>query len=158
MAGNDNRTTPAPTEPHPKLTELIDRLSGRWRVKGSGIDGKAEYKSMREGLLLVMNVDFVVSGTEMKVIQHVTYNQHTDTLQADYMDTMGNKAIYTWVLDGQKLRVSLGKMESKTFFEAKFNDDNSQYVGTWHYPDDVSHDAGDERIIYSRISVKEAKE
>lgn len=139
------------SQPNPKLTELSGRLSGKWRVKGSGIDGKAEYKSLRKGLLLVMNVDFVVNGTEMKVIQHVTYDRDTDMLRARYMDTMGDEATYIWVLDGQSLRVSLGDKKSDTFFEASFNDDNSEYVGTWHYPDDVDDDAAEARIVYSRI-------
>lgn len=151
MAVSDNGGGHSPTEPNPKLAELTERLSGRWRVNGSGIDGKAEYKSLRGGLLLVMNVDFVVSGTEMKVIQHVTYDQDSDTLQAHYMDTMGDESTYRWVLDGQKLRVSLGGKESDTFFEATFNEDNTEYIGTWHYPDDVDGGAADERIVYSRI-------
>jgi hypothetical protein len=151
MAVSDNAGGHSSTEPHPKLVELTERLSGRWRVTGSGIDGKAEYKSLRGGILLVMNVDFVVSGTEMRVIQHVTYDQDSDTLQAHYMDTMGDESIYTWVLDGQELRVSLDGKESDTFFAATFNEDNTEYVGTWHYPDDVDGDAADERIVYSRI-------
>jgi hypothetical protein len=151
MAVSDNAGRNSPTEPNPKLVELTERMSGRWRVNGSGIDGKAEYKSLRGGLLLVMNVDFVVNGTEMKVIQHVTYDQDSDTLQAHYMDTMGDESTYTWVLHGQKLRVSLGGKESDTFFEATFNEDNTEYIGTWHYPDDVDGGTADERIIYSRI-------
>jgi hypothetical protein len=147
MAISDKAGEHSSSEPDPKLVELTERLSGRWRVNGSGIDGKAEYKSLRGGLLLVMNVDFVVNGTEMKVIQHVTYDQDSDTLQAHYMDTMGDESAYTWVLDGQKLRVSLGGKES----EATFNEDNTEYIGTWHYPDDVDGGAGDERIVYSRI-------
>lgn len=139
------------TEPNPKLVELTERLSGRWRVNGSGIDGKAEYRALRGGLLLVMNVDFVVGGTAMKVIQHVAYDQDSDTLQAHYMDTMGDESTYTWVLDGQKLRVSLGGKESDTFFEATFNEDNTEYVGIWHYPEDVDGGAADEPIVYSRI-------
>jgi hypothetical protein len=67
------------------------------------------------------------------------------------MDTMGDESTYTWVVDGQKLRVSLGDKESDTFFEATFNDDNTEYVGTWHYPDEVGGDATEERIVYSRI-------
>ncbi len=106
---------------------------------------------MREGRLLVANVDFVVAGTEMKIIQHITYDQDTGTLRARYMDTMGDDSTYTWVLDGQELRVSLGDKESDTFFEAQFNDDNSEYVGTWHYPDGVDDGAAEERIIYTRI-------
>jgi hypothetical protein len=151
MAVSDNAGRNSPTEPNPKLVELTERMSGRWRVNGSGVDGKAEYKSLRGGLLLVMNVDFVVNGTEMKVIQHVTYDQDSDTLQAHYMDTMGDESTYTWVLHGQKLRVSLGGKESDTFFEATFNEDNTEYIGTWHYPDDVDGGTADERIIYSRI-------
>jgi hypothetical protein len=151
VAVNDNARVHTSREPHPKLVELAERLTGRWRVKGPEIDGKAECKSLRGGLLLVMNVDFVVSGTEMKIIQHVTYHRDTDTLHARYMDTMGDESTYTWVLDGQKLRVSLGGKESDTFFEATFNNDNTEYVGTWHYPDDVGSDAAEERIVYSRI-------
>ena len=32
-----------PIEPHAKIKQLIERLTGRWRVKGPGIDGEAEY-------------------------------------------------------------------------------------------------------------------
>lgn len=139
-------------QPNPKLTELAQRLSGKWRVKGPGINGKAEYKLVRQGLLLVMNVDFVVNGTEMKVIQHVAYDRDTDMLRARYMDTSGDESTYTWVLDGKNLRVSLGDEKSDTFFNARFNDDNSEYVGTWHYPDDGGSNVAEERIIYTRIA------
>ncbi|MEV6849355.1 hypothetical protein [Actinoplanes sp. NPDC051411] len=67
------------------------------------------------------------------------------------MDTMGDESTYTWVLDGQKLRVSLGDGESDTFFEAAFNNDNTEYVGTWRSPDNAGGDAAEERIVYSRI-------
>jgi hypothetical protein len=67
------------------------------------------------------------------------------------MDTMGDESTYTWVLDGQKLRVSLGGKESGTFFEASLNDDNSEYVGTWHYPDKAGDGGAEERIVYSRV-------
>lgn len=134
-----------------KLTELAGRLSGKWRVEGPEIEGDAEYKSMRDGRLLVASVDFVVAGTEMKIIQHITYDQDTGTLRARYMDTMGDDSTYTWVLNGQELRVSLGDKESDTFFEARFNGDNSEYVGTWHYPDGVDDGGAEERIVYTRI-------
>lgn len=133
------------------LVELAERLSGKWRVKGPDIDGEAEYKSVRGGLLLVLAVDFVVGGTTMKVIQHVAYDHDTGALRARYMDTMGDESVYTWVLDGQELRVSLGDQESDTYFEARFNDDHTEYVGTWHYPDDVGDAGTEERIVYTRI-------
>jgi hypothetical protein len=139
-------------QPSPKLTELIHRLSGKWRVRGPGINGKAECKPAQQGLLLVMNVDFVVNGTEMKVIQHVAYDRDTDMLRARYMDTMGGESTYIWVLDGQNLRVSLDDEKSDTFFKASFNDDDSEYVGTWHYPDDGGGNAAEEQILYTRIA------
>jgi hypothetical protein len=151
VAVNDNERVHTSTEPHPKMVELAERLAGRWQIKGPGIDGKAQYKSLRGGLLLVMNVDFVVNGTEMKAIQHVSYHQETDTLRARYMDTMGDESTYTWVLEGQKLRVSLGDKESDTFFEATFDNNDREYAGTWHYPNDAGADAAEERIVYSRI-------
>ena len=61
---------------------------------------------------------------------------------------MGDDSTYEWVLDGQNLRVSLSDKTSDTFFEARFNDDNSEYAGTWHYSDD---DVPEEGIVYSRI-------
>ncbi len=125
MAADGDVHRQAPTEPNSKLIELTERLNGKWRVKGPDIDGEAEYRSVRGGLLLVMDVAFVVSGTAMKVIQHVTYDQDTETLRARYMDTMGDESTYTWVLDGQVLRVSEGGKESDTYFEARFNDDDS---------------------------------
>ncbi len=152
MTVNHNAGVHASTEPNPKLAELTERLSGRWRVTGPGIDGMADYKSMRDGLLLVANVNFVVNGTEIKLIQHIAYEQDTDTLRAHYMDTMGDESTYTWVLDGQELRVSLGDKVSDTYFVAEFDDDNSEYVGMWHYPEgDIDNSAAEEQIIYTRI-------
>jgi hypothetical protein len=71
------------------------------------------------------------------------------------MDTMGNDSTYTWVLEGQKVRVSLGGKDSDTYFEATLNDD-SEYTGTWHYPDGGDQDAEEARIVYKRI--KEGRE
>jgi hypothetical protein len=136
---------------NPKLKELTQRLSGKWQVTGQGIDGEAEYQSMKEGFLLVMNVDFVVDGNKMKIIQHMAYDQDSDTLQARYMDTMGNASTYTWILEGQKIRVSLGGKDSDTYFEATLNDDDSEYTGTWHYPDGGDQDEEEARIVYKRI-------
>jgi hypothetical protein len=106
---------------------------------------------VKGGLLLVSDVDFVVGGTKMKIIQHIAYDPDTDTLRARYMDTMGDDSTYTWVLDGQKIRVSLGGKDSDTYFEATLNDDNSEYIGAWHYPDGGDGDAAVERIEYKRI-------
>jgi hypothetical protein len=53
------------------------------------------------------------------------------------------------VLDGQNLRISLGDKQADTFFEASFNDDHSDDVGTWHYASVVG--AADERITYTRV-------
>jgi hypothetical protein len=139
-------------QPDANLTELIKRLSGQWRVSGPGIDGLAEYRSVNGGLLLVADVDFVVNGNKIKSIQHIAYDQDTDTLRARYMDTAGDASVYTWVLDGQKFRVTLGGADSDTYFEAAFNDDNSEYTGTWHYPPGDDEGAEDERIVYTRVT------
>jgi hypothetical protein len=97
---------------------------------------------------LVGNVDFVVNGAKMTNIQHITYDQNTDTLRSLYMDTMGDYSTYTWALEGQTFRVSLGDKDSDTYFEAAFNDDNSEYRGIWHYPQSSDPD---EKIVYKRI-------
>ncbi|MFC7622408.1 hypothetical protein [Microlunatus sp. GCM10028923] len=131
-------------EADPKLIELAERLCGRWRVTGPGIEGEAEYGSRRDGLLLVGKVTVVVNGAELTNLQHISHDQQTDTLRARYLDTQGNEATYTWSLDGRRLRVSLGD----TYFEARFTDDNSEYAGSWHGPDGP---AVDERIVYTRI-------
>src|SRR5258708_24259523 len=139
-------------EPNTKLTELAERQVGKWRVSGPEIDGHAEYRSAKGGFLLVADVDFVVGGTKIKIIQHIAYDQDTDTLQSHYLDTMGDDSTYTWIFDGQKVRVSLGDKSSDTYFEATFNDDNSEYIGTWHYPtSSENHDADEEQIVYTRI-------
>ena len=139
-------------EPDANLTELINRLSGRWRVSGPGIEGFAEYRSVNGGLLLVADVDFVVDGNKIKNIQHIAYDPETETLRARYMDTAGDASTYTWVLDGRGFRVTLGSADSDTYFEAAFNDDNSEYTGTWHYPPGVDDGAEDERIVYTRTT------
>ena len=141
----------ASNEPDASLMELTRRLSGRWRVSGPDISGLAEYRSVHGGSLLVADVDFVVNGNRMKNIQHIAHDQDTDTLRARYMDTAGDASVYTWVLDGQRLRVTQGDPGSDTYFEAAFDEDNSEYTGTWHYPPGVDHGAEDEWIVYSRI-------
>lgn len=151
MTDTKDPGAPAPMEVNPKLTELAARLSGKWRVTGPGIDGEAEYTTLRDGLLQVGRVKVVVSGAEMTNIQHISHDQASDALRARYLDTMGNEATYTWMLDGQKVRVSQGDDESDTYFEARFNDDNSEYAGTWHYPEGGGDDAAEERIVYTRV-------
>jgi hypothetical protein len=149
--GSNTRIMNMAKEPNTKLTELAERQVGKWRVSGPEIDGHAEYRSAKGGFLLVEDVDFVVDGTKIKIIQHIAYDQGTDTLQSHYMDTMGDDSTYTWILDGQKVRVSLGDKGSDTYFEATFSDDNSEYIGTWHYPSSENHDAEEEQIVYTRI-------
>jgi hypothetical protein len=137
--------------PHSKLKELTEVLTGKWHVSGPEIDGKAEYRPAKDGLVLVLDVDFTVKGTKMKNIQQIAYDPDTDSLRADYMDTMGDNSTYIWALDGQKIRVSQGSKNSDTYFEATLNDDNSEYTGTWHYPDGGGDDVAAEVIKYRRI-------
>ena len=139
-------------EPDARLTELTRRLSGRWRVSGPDIAGLAEYRSVHGGHLLVADVDFVVNGNKMKNIQHIAHDPDTDTLRARYMDTAGDASVFTWVLDGQRFRVTQGDADSDTYFEATFADDNSEYTGTWHYPPGFDAGAEDERIVYTRMA------
>ncbi len=148
MTETNDAGVPATTEANPKLTELVRHLSGTWRVTGPDIDGDAEYRAVREGRLLVGRVRVVVNGAELTNLQHISHDHATDTLRARYLDTMGNEATYTWVLDGRTIRVSLGGDESETYFEARFTDDYSEYAGTWHYPEG---DAAEERIVYTRV-------
>ncbi len=151
MTESTDTAAPTPTAVNPKLTQLAERLSGNWHVTGPGIDGDAEYRIVRDGLLLVGRVRVLVDGAEMTNIQHISHDQETDTLRAHYLDTMGQEATYTWMLDGRKLRVSQGD-DPDTYFEARIEDDNSEYAGTWHYPEGAGDDAADERIVYTRIS------
>jgi hypothetical protein len=146
----DRHNVNSPDEPHPKLVELTELLVGTWRVEGPDIKGQAEYRSTRGGCLLVVDVDFTVGGSRMKVIQHITYHHDSGTLRARYMDTMGDEATYTWVLHHQTIRVSLGDEDSGTYFQATLKDDNSAYVGTWHYPAGDPSDPA-ENIVYTRV-------
>lgn len=146
----DRHGVNAADELHPKLAELSDLLVGTWRVEGPDIRGQAEYQSKDGGRLLVAYVDFTVGDSRMRIIQHITHDEDRDTLLARYMDTMGDEATYSWVLEDRKIRVSLGERDSDTYFQATLNEDNSQYVGTWHYPDSGPPDAT-ENITYTRI-------
>lgn len=148
--GSDPSSVNAADRPHPKLVELSELLVGTWRVDGPDITGQAEYQTKHGGRLLVVYVDFSVGGSPMRVIQHIAHHQDSDALRAQYMDTMGDEATYTWVLEGRTIRVSLGEEDSSTYFQATLNQDNSQYVGTWHYPEGGSPDAS-EHIVYTRV-------
>jgi hypothetical protein len=151
MAGQtDSHGMNTAAEPNPQLVALSELLIGTWRVDGPDISGQAEYQSKNGGRLLVAYVDFSVGDTRMRVIQHMTHHSDNDTLLARYMDTMGDEATYTWALEDGKIRVSLGEKDSDTYFQATLNDDNSQYIGTWHYPDGGPTDAT-EPIVYTRV-------
>ena len=147
---DDTSSVSAAEEPNPKLVELSELLVGTWRVAGPDIKGQAEYQSKKGGCLLVADVDFIVSGTRMKAIQHITYRPDSDTLRAQYMDTMGDEATYTWILEHPEIRVSLGDEDSDTFFQATLNVDNSEYIGTWHHPEGRPPDST-EKIVYTRV-------
>ena len=56
--------------------------------------GRPSDRTAKGGRLLVVDVDFMVSDTRMKVIQHITHHEDSDTLRARYMDTMGDEATY----------------------------------------------------------------
>jgi hypothetical protein len=86
----------------------------------------------------------------MRLIQHITHHQARDTLIGRYMDTMGQEATYTWMLEGQIIRVSSDEEDSDTYFQATLNEDHSQYIGTWHYPDGGASEVAD-KIIYTRV-------
>ncbi len=124
MADPDAHILNAVDEPHAKLVELSELLVGTWRVDGPDISGQAEYQAKNGGRLLVAYVDFRVGDSRMRVIQHITYDEERGTLVARYMDTMGDEATYTWVLEDQKIRVSLGEEGSNTYFRATLNEDN----------------------------------
>jgi hypothetical protein len=64
------------------------------------------------------------------------------------MDTMGDEATYTWALQERTLRVSQGDHDSETYFQAALDEDNSRYVGTWHYPG--AEQSEPETIVYTR--------
>jgi hypothetical protein len=140
----------AADEPDRKLIELSELLVGTWRVDGPDIKGQAEYQSKNGGRLLVAYVDFNVGDSRMRVIQHITHHPDRGILLARYMDTMGDEATYTWVLEDRKIRVGLDDEDSNTYFQATLNEDNSQYIGTWHYPEGGPTDAT-ERIVYTRV-------
>jgi hypothetical protein len=98
---------------HPVLVELSEVLVGTWKVEGPDISGRAEYRMTQRGCL-VAYVDFQVAGSRMRVIQHINYDPDRRTLQARYVDTMGEEATYTWVLEDRRIRVSLGDRDSDT--------------------------------------------
>lgn len=140
-------------QPHPRMVELSELLVGTWRVAGPDIGGRAEYTLRAGGHLLVLYVDFTVGGTRMRNIQHIRWREDSGVLQARYLDTMGDEATYTWVLDGRTIRVSEGEHDSDTYFQATVAEDGSEYVGTWHYAD--GGPSSEERIVYTRVALPE---
>lgn len=148
MADNNNaHIMNIPKDPNPKITELAERLVGKWRVKGPDIDGTVEFELMEGGFFLIQHIDFMQGDTKIKGIEYIAYDPDTDTLRSHFMDIMGENFTYTWALDGKKLRINFGDADSDMYFEATFNDDNTEYSGAWHYPDGGGYEA-----ILTRIS------
>lgn len=146
MADNNNaHLMNLPSKPNPKLTELAERLVGKWRVKGPEIDGTVEFELMEGGFFLIQHIDFTQGG-KIKGIEYIGYDAETDTLRSHFMDINGSNFTYTWKLDGKKLRINFGDADSDMYFEATFNEDNTQYSGAWHYPDGGGYEATLTRI------------
>jgi hypothetical protein len=133
-----------------RLLELSELLVGTWRVDGHDISGQAEYLSRNGGSLLVAYVDFSVSGSRMRVIQHITHHKERNILIARCMDTMGDEARYTWTLEDKTICVRLDDQDTNTYFQATLNEDNSQYSGIWHHAEGGPPDAT-ESIVYTRV-------
>lgn len=60
------------------------------------------------------------------------------------------------MLDHREIRVSLGDVGSDTYFQATHNEDNSEYVGTWHHPEGGLPDSMEE-IEYARVEYNDWK-
>ncbi|HEU5122392.1 MAG TPA: lipocalin family protein [Candidatus Saccharimonadales bacterium] len=146
MADNNNsHLMNLPTKPNSKITELAERLVGKWRVKGPEINGTVEFELMEGGFFLIQHIDFMQGG-KIKGIEYIGYDPDTDTLRSHFMDINGSNFTYTWTLNGKKLRINFGDKDSDMYFEATFNDDNTEYSGAWHYPDGGGYTATLTRI------------
>ena len=97
------------------------------------------------GFFLIQHIDFTQGG-KIKGIEYIAYDQDTDTLRSHFMDITGANFTYTWELDGKNIRINFGDKDSDMYFEGKFNNDNSEYSGAWHYPDGGGYEATVTRV------------
>lgn len=130
---NNHRAGRLPSEPYPALRQL-DPLVGNWGVTGSFLQGAVSFEWMEGGFFLVQRVDGEAGGRTIRGVEYIGFDEETQTLRSHYMDVHGSNFTYTWMVDGDIVRIWFGDKGSDNFFEGRFSSDRSSYSGEWKWP------------------------
>lgn len=122
-----------PAEPYPALRQL-DRLVGEWEVTGSFLQGVISFEWMEGGFFLVQRVDCEGGGRTIRGVEYIGFDEDTQTLRSHYMDVNGSNFTYTWMVEGDSVRIWFGDEGSDNFFTGHFSADGRSYAGNWQWP------------------------
>ena len=129
-------------KPNPAL-ERLDRLVGRWSMRGRSLDSKQDnisgtttYKWMhgKKGptffLQQDMNMDY--AGTKIKSREIIGYNTKTKAFSSSVYSNMApDPWPYEWDVHGDRLTISIKSGPMNATFRGKFSADGNSFSGGW---------------------------
>src|SRR5215210_5632747 len=128
----DTEQTPGP---NPDLKSL-DRLVGKWKVSGPGIDGQVTYEWMDGGFFLMQHVDLVHDGRKIKGLEIIGHEREfgaepSEEIKSRYYDSTGETLDYVYEVDGDTLTIWGGQKGSPAYYKGTFSDDGDTLAGGW---------------------------
>jgi hypothetical protein len=129
---------PEPTRAPSARMQSLDRLVGRWSLRG-GSAGTTTYEWLDGGFFLLQRVELehdgrVASGLE--VIGHLRPfgAEQSEDVHSRYYDDSGNTFDYVYELDGDELTIWSGEKGSPAFYRGHFSADGNELAGAWTFP------------------------
>jgi hypothetical protein len=140
MAENNN-FQPLPPIPNPAL-KTLDRLVGRWKMRGPEVEGDVSYEWMEGGFFLIQKFAISNSGNVSKGIEYSGFDEDTKTIRSRLMGTDGARFTYTYEMDGDTLFYWFGDKGSTWFSKTQFSRDGGSLSGRWHMPQSMGGSEG----------------
>lgn len=160
MAEATEQTSFTLPPPSPALRAL-DRLVGKWEVKGRTVDTDEDYSGtysaewMEGGYFLLQRSD--IGG--IKGMEVTGYDSRRQMIISYFFESTGGAYIYRYELQGDELAITglevIRGLSSLTFddlpegstvtYRGTFGDDGKTLVGSWRWPDG-GYDAVQTRI------------
>lgn len=151
MADNNNASAKnLPEKPNPALRKL-DRLVGKWKVTGPGIEGEVTFEWMEGGFFFIQHFNLTYGEMKIKGIEYTGFDEDTQTLRSRLLDIRGANFTYTWDIEGDTMWYWFGEKGSPNFSRGTFSKDGNTITGRWQWPEDDGTTGGYEYIT-TRIS------